>query len=100
MLRETDFIKRLEKIKQPVKSITGKVSYSNLGITESTMTMTFIRDNTGENWKIDLKQLYKAYLELEVIDTVVIRKYTPRVQSPACAFLIGMGLYDSKRNRV
>lgn len=45
------------------------------------------RLSTGKVFKIDLRNLFQAYSELELVNTQTLKEYVDRVQSPALAIL-------------
>jgi len=58
--------------------------------------MSFIRIETGEEWKMDLSGVHRAYLELDDFKTVNFKPYVNRTHSPALGLLLSLGLL--KRN--
>jgi len=88
----------LSKIKllETARSLTGRASYSQFDLNDN--TLYFIRDSSMKLGAIKVNGLYKAYLELDFINTRNVKPYfePERVNSPACAILIAMGLYDKR----
>ena len=50
------------------------------------------RDDTQGSFEIDINKLYDAYNTCETINTSTLKPYVDRVQSPAYAILMEMGL--------
>jgi len=87
-----EFLQRCSKLKLAI-SITGKASYDNFQTTKE--KLYFYRVNTKKSWKIDLRQLYGAYQQLDVITPTILRKVmTNRIYSPAWAVLVEAGFYN------
>ncbi|WP_312206959.1 hypothetical protein [Epilithonimonas hominis] len=70
------------------KSKTGKV-YKIISLDGS--ILSFLRE-TGEEWKIELRKVHQAYLELQRFKTIDFKPYVPRRQSPALGLLLAVGL--------
>ena len=71
------------------KSLRGK-QYDVVAIEGS--QISFIRKSSGEKWKMDLKGVHKAYLELTDFKTVNFKTYVSRTHSPALGLLLHLGL--------
>ncbi|SKB41004.1 hypothetical protein SAMN05661099_1192 [Daejeonella lutea] len=71
------------------KSLTGEF-YDVISIDDS--TMNFVRKSSGEQWKMDLKGVHQAYLELNDFQTANFNPYVPRTHSPALGLLLYLGL--------
>ena len=71
------------------KSLRGN-PYEDLSVDGS--VMSFIRKTTGQRWKMDLKGVHKAYLELTDFKTENFKPYVPRTHSPALGLLLHLGL--------
>lgn len=82
-VNKEEFISRISKIHSAI-SATGK-EYSNIQVC-GTICMG-IRRSTSNSFEISLDELYKAYKELDVINTATLKKYVDRVQSPSFAIL-------------
>ena len=54
--------------------------------------ITFLRESTQKRWKMNLKDVHKAYLEITDFKTMHFKSYLPRTQSPALGLLIKMRL--------
>lgn len=97
MIEKSEFIDRINALKT-FQSTTGSALYSDLKLTGS--TLTFTRENTGQIWKLNLDEAYKAYTKESYLNTVVIRNYVKgRVYSPALGLLMATGLCDKEGNR-
>jgi len=55
-------------------------------------TMHFIRKSSGEKWSMDLKEVYRAYIELTDFRTENFRPYVPLTHSPALGLLLYLDL--------
>ena len=84
-----NFIEKLNDLckSKSIPSKTGRVSYSSFKIEMN--TISFKRDNVNTIWKIDIDKLYRAYTELDYIDTKNIRPYVNNANQ---------GLKITKRN--
>lgn len=51
-----------------------------------------VRRSTSKSFKINIENLYNAYIELDVVNTTTLRPYVNGVQSPAYAILIKANL--------
>lgn len=51
-----------------------------------------VRRSTSKSFKINIENLYSAYMELDVIDTITLKSYVNGVQSPAYAILMRANL--------
>ena len=51
-----------------------------------------VRRSTSKSFKINIENLYNAYIELDVVDTKTLKPYVNGVQSPAYAILIKANL--------
>ena len=58
--------------------------------------MFFWRLDADENtiWKMDLKNLYRAYQELEDFATINFKPYVPITHSPARGLLLHLGMLE------
>ena len=83
-----DFYNLVKPIAQ-FKSIKGNI-YSVISVEDS--IITFIRESTQKRWKMNLKDVHKAYQEIKDFKTIHFKPYLPRTQSPALGLLIKMGL--------
>lgn len=98
-ISKQQFIQRVRQLPPGVPSKTGRASYSGFHLQGD--SLSFVRDVQHTNWRIDIGQLYVAYVQLEQINTILIRQYVKgRVYSPACAILMAMGLYNSAGRRI
>jgi hypothetical protein len=55
-------------------------------------TMHFVRTSTDKSWKMDLRQVHKAYLELKDFKTEHFKPYVPLTHSPALGLLLHLKL--------
>lgn len=79
-----EFLKRLKSI----HSATSENGARYLSINTNGRICTGIRESTGKKFEIDVDRLYSAYFELKQINTIALKKYVDRVQSPSLAILI------------
>lgn len=87
-LTKEQFVNLLKEIKGAA-SIKGK-HYSNIQLKGGKIVGT--RDDTQGSFEIDINKLYDAYNTCETINTSTLKPYVDRVQSPAYAILMEMGL--------
>ena len=87
-LSKEEFIQQLQAVEE-ADSLQG-VHYSHIRVESG--EIQGIRDSTQKTFKIDVDALYRAYEENETVNTSVLKRYVDRVQSPAYAILIKMGL--------
>ncbi len=79
-------------------SKSGNASYSELNLSDH--ILHFKRDNTQKFWKLNLKEVYKAYKNESFLNTVNIKRYViGRVYSPSIGILQTLKLIDSNGNR-
>jgi len=98
MKSKSEFIIQIKKF-NTIKSKSGKASYSNFKLDGS--ILSFMRDNTGQRWLLDIDAVYDVYKRESFINTVVLRKYiSGRTYSPSLAILIAAGFCDESGNRV
>lgn len=71
------------------KSLKGNL-YSVISIEDS--IITFLRESTQKQWKMNLKDVHRAYLEIKDFKTIHFKPYLPRTQSPAFGLLVKIGL--------
>lgn len=83
LISRKDFLKAIEQI-HSTKSVSGVV-YSSIRV--NGFLCKGIRESTQKEFRIDLDKLYQAYSELDIINTVTLKQYVDRVQSPALAIL-------------
>lgn len=82
------FIVKIRKIRHAV-SVTGE---EYVCIHCDNNVCTGIRESTKESFEINLRKLYQAYKECEVINTSTLKPYVDRVQSPSYTILIAAEL--------
>ena len=96
MIDKNEFIKRIKEL-DSFESKTGK-TYSNLSLNGN--VLSFKRDSTGLDWKLNVDEVYNVYTKEKYFNTVVIRKYLDgRVYSPALGLLMATELCDKEGNR-
>lgn len=83
-ISKEEFLKRL----QCVHSATSVNGTKYISIQTNGRICTGIRESTGKKFEIDVDRLYSAYFELKQINTITLKKYVDRVQSPSLAILI------------
>lgn len=90
-ISKEEFISRIDKI-HSATSIEGN-EYNEIHICKPALKyIEGTRSSTGKSFKIQINKLYEAYYKLDIINTVTLKKYVARVQSPAMAILIKAGL--------
>lgn len=82
-ISDKDFRKKIETITSAT-SIKG-AKYTDIRV-DGYYCIGF-RLSTGKAFKIDLRNLFQAYSELELVNTQTLKEYVDRVQSPALAIL-------------
>ncbi|MBQ0063791.1 MAG: hypothetical protein KBS94_07190 [Prevotella sp.] len=89
-ISKNDFLAKLGKVKS-AESVKQHVVYLSIHLEGS--NCKGIRESSGHGFEIDVDKLYLAYYELDIINTTELKKHIKnRVQSPALAILIEMGL--------
>ena len=89
-ISKNDFLAKLGKVKS-AESVKQHVVYSSIHLDGNKCKGT--RESTGNDFEIDVDKLYLAYSKLDVINTTELKRYIKkRVQSPALAILVKMGL--------
>lgn len=83
-----EFFNLIKPITQ-FKSLKGN-SYTVISIEDT--IITFLRESTEKQWKMNLKDVHRAYLDITDFKTINFKPYLPRTQSPALGLLIKMGL--------
>lgn len=79
---------------QSFTSLRGRL-YKEVSIESS--IVKFIRDSTGKEWKMDLKVVHQAYLELSNFKTANFKSYVPHTHSPALGLLLSIGLLEQQK---
>lgn len=98
MISEKEFFERARSIPETIPSITGKVFYTAFRIEAD--VLHFHRVIPKTNWELNLKELYRVYVNNSFINTSVIKKETGgRVNSPSVALLLAMDCIDKNRQR-
>lgn len=82
-LSKPEFMDALAKISE-ARSVTGS-EYRNIAMADGIICGD--RQLTGKPFRISADALYRAYCELDVFNTVTLKRYVYRVQSPALALL-------------
>lgn len=54
--------------------------------------MFFERTSTGKLWNMDIRQVHKAYIELQDFKTINFKPYVQRTHSPALGLLLTLNL--------
>lgn len=99
MLSENQFRAAIKNLHKPVYSKTGRASYKNFNLGGN--TLSFVRTNTGQSWKLDIELLYHIYRTNSFINTSVVKRIGKgRVNSPSVAILMAIGCLDPKGNRI
>lgn len=80
---------KLSKVLKSFKSLKG---HEYLIEEWNDSIMTFERLSTNKIWKMDVKNVYKAYLELSSFKTVNFKPYVNRTHSPALGLLLTLKL--------
>lgn len=80
-------------------SKTRSARYTNFSLSGN--SLSFERVNTGQNWKLDIGELFELYKKHSFINTTIVKKATGgRVNSPSIAILMAIGCIDSDGNRI
>ena len=58
--------------------------------------MIFERKSTNKLWRMDMTEVYKAYIELETFKTLDFKPYLNRTYSPALGLLLTLGLLSKE----
>lgn len=87
-LSKEEFIQQLQAVTEA--NSLQSVHYSHIRVEGG--KIQGIRNSTQKSFEIDIDALYQAYKENETINTSILKRYVDRVQSPAYAILIKMGL--------
>lgn len=88
-LSKEEFFAKIRTIEEAT-SVNG-ICYSDICVSGKFITGT--RNSTGNDFRIDAEELYKAYLNCDRINTNILKDYiTGQVQSPAYAILIAADL--------
>ncbi|MEO6233051.1 MAG: hypothetical protein ABJB11_16945 [Ferruginibacter sp.] len=99
MISREQFYKRLNNLPAVIPSKTGKASYSEFRVINS--TLHFKRNETGEYWDLDIDVLYSVYLRNDFINTTVVKEITGgRVNSPSVAILMAIGCLEQDGKRI
>lgn len=98
MLTKTEFYKKVNELKDPIPSVTGKAFYS--GFRFEGNILSFHRVIPRTNWKLDVDVLFTIYITYDFINTSVVKRHTGgRVNSPSVAILMAIGSIDYAGNR-
>lgn len=84
-----EFISRAGKVEQFTSS-QGK-RYEVDGLMDEVLFFRRL-DAGGSDWDLDLKDLYRAYRELESFETINFRPYVAQRHSPGRGLLLHLGL--------
>jgi hypothetical protein len=99
MITKEDFIARLGNLSNLIPSKTGKASYADFRLENS--TLYFQRVNPKTNWDLDIEVLWSIYKTQPFINTTVVKNITgKRVNSPSIAVLMAIGCIDTAGNRL
>jgi hypothetical protein len=90
VISQPDFLSRAGQVKSFTSS-NGK-RYEVDKVEEDIMSFRRLDAKSLQVWTMDLKQLYKAYFELNDFVTENFRPYVPITHSPARGLLIHLGL--------
>ena len=82
----SDFLERVKKVKE-FRSSTGR-RYQVTGNRNDDLLFQRLDAKEQEEWKMNLKMVYKAYVELDNFETVNFKPYVPRKHSPARGLLL------------
>ncbi len=95
MLIKTKPEKTFSEFLSMVQSITtfkSKTGKTYIVISLEASILKFVRESTQKEWKVDLKDIHKAYMELKQFRTIDFKPYVPRKQSPSLGLLITLKL--------
>ena len=94
-IAKKEFIKELIKLEgQCISSKTGQI-YSSFKINVN--DISFLRDNSqnpNSINKIKIDRLFEVYQAFDQIDTLNIKSFVSGMQSPTCAILKAIRLYN------
>ncbi len=89
ILEWEEFVKILKTVKS-AKSASQDKKYVNIKVVGKNILG---QRESGDEFKIDIEQLYIAHRQETIITTTVLKKYIKnRTQSPSLAILIEMGI--------
>ena len=99
-IAKTEFISLIKCLAgERIISKTGRAVYYNIVTDGKIITMDC--DTRGTKIKISVDDLYKAYKEMDSVNTTELKTYIKGwVRSPACALLMAMKLYDEFGKRM
>lgn len=89
-ISETEFLQKASQITKFTSS-SGK-NYAVLEITGVIMSFKRLDAKSDKPWKMNLKDLYRAYKELNDFRTINFKQYVPITHSPGRGLLIHLGL--------
>ncbi len=82
-----------------IPSKTGRANYKSIRVRNNTVILK--RESSGNEISISINELFDVYENESFINTIIVRNYiTGYVNSPACAVLMGVGLYDKNGYRI
>jgi hypothetical protein len=90
VISQADFLSRAGQVKSFTSS-NGK-RYEVQNVVDNIMSFKRLDAKSLQVWTMDLKQLYKAYIELNDFVTENFRPYVPITHSPARGLLIHLRL--------
>jgi hypothetical protein len=89
------FLRKAERVSHFTSS-NGK-RYKVVRLDNNIMTFQRLDAKKENEWDIDLRAVYQAYLELDNFDTVSFKPFVPRRHSPARGLLLHLGMLEPKR---
>ena len=90
LISENEFLLKAKQISQFISP--NQKRYEVVRIQGDEMVFNRLDAKGSEPWKMNLKDVYKAYSELTSFETENFRPYLNRTHSPARALLLKLGL--------
>lgn len=90
IISESDFLEKASKIKS-FKSSNGR-RYQVQRIENNDMFFLRLDAKSEKQWRMNLKEVYRAYKELEDFATINFKPFVPITHSPARGLLIFLDL--------
>jgi hypothetical protein len=88
----SEFLEKARKVKSFTSS-SGK-RYAVVKIENEVMFFLRLDTKSSKEWRMNLKEVYKAYDELEDFSTVNFKPYVPITHSPARGLLLHLGMLE------
>lgn len=82
------------KLSKTFKSFESLKGHKYLVKDWNNSIMTFERLSTNKVWKMDIRNVYQAYIELESFRTSDFKSYVSRTHSPALGLILTLKLLE------